>query len=93
MSRSRVALNHGDNRHDSVAGALQGIASEINLDGVERPLVKPNLVTTNRPLAAVNLEANASLASCRRAFRSHDTCTRQTRWPMPGSEKILRRAK
>jgi len=57
MAHSRVALVRGDNRYDNVAAALQCIASDISLAGVERLLVKPNLVMTHRPLAVTHVDA------------------------------------
>ncbi len=90
MARSRVALIHGDDRYDNAARALECLAAEISLEGVERLLVKSNLVMTQRPLAAVEVAGNAGLAACRRPFRRHDTYERQQRRQMPGADVMLR---
>jgi uncharacterized protein (DUF362 family) len=52
-----VALVQGHSRYQNVAAALECIAPDIDLAGVERLLLKPNLVMTHRPLAATHVDA------------------------------------
>ncbi|MBA7632447.1 hypothetical protein ES703_39993 [subsurface metagenome] len=58
---SRVALVKGDDRYANIKRALELIASDINLDGVERILVKPNILTITNPLAVTHLDAMIAL--------------------------------
>ncbi len=57
----RVALVKGEDRYANIRRALELIASDINLDGVERILVKPNLLTVTNPLAVTHLDAMRAL--------------------------------
>jgi len=54
---STVSLIQGYDRFDNVIAALNAIQKEICLDGVNRILVKPNLVTGDRQLAATHVDA------------------------------------
>lgn len=51
-----VALTRRRTRRETVAAALEAIADRIDLDDVRRVLVKPNFVTTRRPLAATHVD-------------------------------------
>jgi uncharacterized protein (DUF362 family) len=57
MPRSRVALIHGHERYDNIHQALDQIASDIDLSGKQRVLIKPNFVVTDVPLAVTHVEA------------------------------------
>jgi uncharacterized protein (DUF362 family) len=53
----RVALYHGDSRADNIAQTLALIADQVDLAGRKCVLIKPNLVSTRRQLAATHGEA------------------------------------
>jgi len=52
---ARVSLKKGDDRHRNVLGALQAIEGDIKPG--ERIVLKPNLVSITRPLAATHADA------------------------------------
>jgi len=54
---SIVSLVQGDQRFDNVTAALDEIYDEIHMEGSSRILVKPNLVTGDRQLAATHVDA------------------------------------
>jgi uncharacterized protein (DUF362 family) len=54
---TRVALTRGDDRIENISRALSLIADEINFQGCQRVLVKPNLVSTKHQLAATHVDA------------------------------------
>ncbi|RLC66258.1 MAG: hypothetical protein DRI48_05060, partial [Chloroflexi bacterium] len=56
-ARAQVALVQGQSRYGNVMAALNRIAGQVQLDGVRRVLIKPNFVSTTRPLAATNVQA------------------------------------
>ena len=58
---SRVALVRGDDRYANIRRALELIADDIDLAGVERILVKPNVISTTRPLAITHIDALRAL--------------------------------
>jgi len=55
---SQVALVKGNDRRDITAAALKKIEHEVvaSLQGKKRILIKPNFVTTNRPLCATHVD-------------------------------------
>ncbi len=55
---SNVALIKGNDRRDITLAALKQIEDEVitSLQGKKRLLIKPNFVTTNRPLCATHVE-------------------------------------
>lgn len=57
MSRSQVALIHGNTRYDNVIQALNQIDAGTDLAGKRRVLIKPNFVVTHKPLAATHIDA------------------------------------
>lgn len=54
---SRVALFQGDDRSQNIAAALQSVIGDIDLSDRRRIVVKPNFVSTNRPLSATHVDA------------------------------------
>lgn len=67
MPKSCVALVQGDDRYQNVARALEWIASDVDLAGKQRVLVKPNFVVTGRPLAATHVDATRAVLDFVRA--------------------------
>ncbi len=57
MQRAEVALTRGRTRRETVAAALEAIAKHVQLERVQRVLVKPNFVRVDRPLAATHVNA------------------------------------
>ncbi|MFH1086020.1 MAG: DUF362 domain-containing protein [Chloroflexota bacterium] len=57
MPTSRVALIQGDDRYSNTRAALAALGEAVSLAGKQRIVVKPNFVTTNRPLAATHADA------------------------------------
>ncbi|MCS7283988.1 MAG: DUF362 domain-containing protein, partial [Anaerolineae bacterium] len=57
MTRPLVSLTRRNSRRETVAAALEAVASQIDLRGVRQILVKPNLVTPDRQLAATHVDA------------------------------------
>jgi uncharacterized protein (DUF362 family) len=55
--RATVALDRSESRYQSVAAVLAQIADRIDLSGVSRLLIKPNLVSADRQLAATHVDA------------------------------------
>ncbi len=53
---SRVALTKGGSRYDNVRRALELVQDDVDLRGVQRILVKPNLVSARRRLAATHVD-------------------------------------
>jgi uncharacterized protein (DUF362 family) len=58
---SRVALIRGEDRARNIAAALQAIAEDIDLTGRQRVVVKPNFVSTSRPLSATHVDATRAV--------------------------------
>jgi uncharacterized protein (DUF362 family) len=56
---SHVAMVKGNDRRDITGAALKKIEDEVvtSLQGKKRVLIKPNFVTTNRPLCATHVDA------------------------------------
>jgi uncharacterized protein (DUF362 family) len=67
MDKSRVALVQGNDRYENIMQSLQAIKSDIDLTGKERITIKPNFVTTHRPLAATHVEAVRAVVEFLRA--------------------------
>ncbi len=55
--RSQIAITQGDDRRDNVARALQLIRHQIDLSRCQHVLIKPNMVSTVRQLAATHVDA------------------------------------
>lgn len=53
----KVGLMRGASRRETVAAALEAVADQVDLSGVRQVLVKPNFVSTRRPLAATHVDA------------------------------------
>ena len=58
---SRLALIRGDDRYQNLTAALNVIADDVDLHGVERILIKPNFVVPDRPLAASHVDATRAV--------------------------------
>lgn len=58
---SQVALVRGDDRYANIRKALELIAGDIDLEGVERILVKPNIISVTKPLAITHIDALRAL--------------------------------
>lgn len=58
---SRVALMRGEDRYRNITAALDAIAADVNLDGADQILVKPNFVVSDRPLSATHVDATRAL--------------------------------
>jgi len=54
---SRVALIRGDDRYQNLTTALNAIADDVDLRGVDQILVKPNFVSPDHPLCATHVDA------------------------------------
>jgi uncharacterized protein (DUF362 family) len=54
---STVSLVRGDQRQENIIAALDAIQEQIHLDSADRILVKPNLITGERQLAATHVDA------------------------------------
>ena len=52
-----MGLTRGASRRETVAAALETIADQVDLSGVRQVLVKPNFVSTRRPLAVTHVDA------------------------------------
>jgi uncharacterized protein (DUF362 family) len=63
----RVGLITGGNRHQNVTAALDAIAADVDLRGVDRILVKPNFVAPDRPLCATHVDATRAVLDWLRA--------------------------
>ncbi len=57
MKRARVAIARRPSRYESVSGALEAIADQVELDAARCVLVKPNFVSVDRQLAATHVDA------------------------------------
>jgi len=55
--RSRVALVRGTTRYQTIAIGLDSISSEVHWPDKGYVLIKPNFVSTTRPLAATHVDA------------------------------------
>jgi len=60
-SPSVVSLVRGDDRYDNVRQSLDAIADTIDLRGVRRLLIKPNLVHAEKQLASTHADAIRAL--------------------------------
>jgi len=58
---SRVALSWGDDRSENIAAALQSVIGDIDLSDRRRIVVKPNFVSTARPLSATHVDATRAV--------------------------------
>jgi uncharacterized protein (DUF362 family) len=54
---SRLALFRGDDRYHNLIAALDAIADDIDLRGVDQILLKPNFVSPDYPLCAAHVDA------------------------------------
>src|SRR4030042_1253025 len=54
---TQIAITQGDDRRDNIARALQLIGPQIDLARCHHILIKPNLVSTVRQLAATHVDA------------------------------------
>jgi uncharacterized protein (DUF362 family) len=54
---AQIAITQGNDRSNNILRALQLIESQINLIGCRHILIKPNLVSTVRQLAATHVDA------------------------------------
>jgi len=54
---ARVALIRGPDRYGNIAQALAQIAPQVDLVDKQRVVIKPNMVVTDRPLAATHADA------------------------------------
>ena len=54
---TQIAITQGDDRRDNIARALQLIGPQIDLTRCHHILIKPNLVSTVRQLAATHVDA------------------------------------
>ena len=57
MTKGRVALIRGDDRYGNVRQALEAIADDIDLEGVQRITIKPNFVSVRPALSATHRDA------------------------------------
>ncbi len=64
---SRVALIRGDDRHQNLTAALDAIADDVDLRGVDQILVKPNFVSPDHPLCATHVDATRATLDWLRA--------------------------
>ena len=64
---SRLGLIRGDDRYQNVTGALNAIADDVDLRGVDQILVKPNFVSPDRPLCATHVDAARAVLDWLRA--------------------------
>jgi len=64
---SQVALIHGDDRYDNLTAALDAIAGDVDLCGVDQILVKPNFVSPDYPLCATHVDATRATLDWLRA--------------------------
>ena len=55
--RSQIAITQGNDRRDNIARALQLIEHRIDLSRCHHVLIKPNMVSTIRQLAATHVDA------------------------------------
>jgi uncharacterized protein (DUF362 family) len=60
-AKPKVALVRGDERYSNVGRALQSIEDDIDLDGVETILIKPNLTSATRQLASTHADATRAV--------------------------------
>ncbi|MGI6368787.1 MAG: DUF362 domain-containing protein [Anaerolineae bacterium] len=58
---SQVALVRGTDRSANVTAALAAVADNLDLSSKERIVVKPNFVSTNRPLSATHVDATRAV--------------------------------
>ena len=58
---SQVALVRGTDRSANVTAALAAVADNLDLSSKERVVVKPNFVSTNRPLSATHVDATRAV--------------------------------
>jgi uncharacterized protein (DUF362 family) len=64
---SRIALTRGDDRYENVTTALNAIADDVDLRGVDQILVKPNFVSPDHPLCATHVDAARAVLDWLRA--------------------------
>jgi len=64
---SRVVLIRGDDRYQNLAAALDVIADDVDLRGVDQILVKPNFVSPDYPLCATHVDATRAVLDWLRA--------------------------
>ena len=60
-AKPRVALVRGDERYSNVWKALNSIEEDIGLDGVQTIIIKPNLTSVTRQLAATHVDATRAV--------------------------------
>jgi len=61
MAASKVALIQGDDRRENILKALDLVGDQIDWVRKQRVLIKPNFVSTERPLSATHVEAVRAL--------------------------------
>lgn len=64
---SQLALFFGNDRYQNITNALDAIAEDVDLRGVERVLIKPNFVRPHCPLAATHVDATRAVLDWLRA--------------------------
>ena len=64
---SRVALTRGEDRYENVTAALNAIADDVDLRGVDQILLKPNFVSPDHPLCATHVDAARAVLDWLRA--------------------------
>ena len=64
---SRLGLIRGNDRYQNVSAALDAIADDVDLRGVDQILVKPNFVSPDRPLCATHVDAARAVLDWLRA--------------------------
>jgi uncharacterized protein (DUF362 family) len=64
---SRLALIRGDDRQQNITAALDAIAADVKLGGIEQILVKPNFVALDSPLATTHVDAARAVLAWLRA--------------------------
>jgi uncharacterized protein (DUF362 family) len=64
---SQLALFFGNDRYQNINNALDAIAEDVDLRGVEQVLVKPNFVRPHFPLSATHVDATRAVLNWLRA--------------------------
>ena len=55
--KRKVALVQGGSRRENIAAALETVSGQVNLTGVRRVLIKPNLLSTSDQSASTHVDA------------------------------------
>ncbi len=89
---SRVALVKGDDRYANIKKALELIEEDIHLEGAQRILVKPNLISGSRPLAVTHIDGlRALLDFLQERTEGQITIGEGSGTGAPGTTKLFRR--